>query len=188
MTALSGLPTTSSNPASATNAFESFSSQDFLKVMFTELTKQDPLQPNDSKALLDQIGSIRAIESDLSLTKRLDEMAKQNEISAAGSLLGKFALGQSSSGAEVSGYVDSVSITREGTVLNLTGGFQVPMSRLIKLVDPALIAPNPPPGTNPTPNPNPNPNPPPPPPPAPQGGTDVPTTTEPVGEETVGAR
>ncbi len=129
-----------SSPPSATSAFSTLSSEDFIRVMFTELTSQDPTQPNDSQALLEQISSIRAIESDLSLTDRLEEIALQSEIASSGSLLGKFVTGLNDSGAEVLGFVDSISITREGTVLNLSTNQSVAMSRVQEVIDPALIA------------------------------------------------
>lgn len=121
------------------NAFEKFSSEDFLKIMFAELSKQDPLQPNDSKALLDQIGQIRSIESDLQLTRKLEDMARQNQVTVAGSLLGKFAQGKTSSGVTVSGFVDSVTTTKDGAVLNLSSGFSVAMDKLERIIDPAII-------------------------------------------------
>lgn len=145
----SAVNASSTRQSSSSDAFQSFTSQDFLKVMFAELTKQDPLQPNDSKALLDQIGQIRAIESDLQLTDKLEEMSRQNQVTVGGSLLGKFAEGKTPSGAEVRGYVDSVSVTKEGLSLNLSTGFSIPMDRLSRVIDPALIQPAP--GNNPTP-------------------------------------
>ena len=40
-----------------TSQFSSMSSEDFIQIMFTELTNQDPFDPNDSAALLDQIAA-----------------------------------------------------------------------------------------------------------------------------------
>ena len=43
--------------------FNELASEDFIQIIFTELTNQDPLAPNDTSALLDQLNSIRSIES-----------------------------------------------------------------------------------------------------------------------------
>jgi flagellar hook assembly protein FlgD len=147
---MTAIDTTASSTAAAntrqaagpSDAFQAFTSQDFLKIMFAELTKQDPLQPNDSKALLEQIGQIRSIESDLQLTSKLEEMSKQNQVTVGGTLLGKFAEGKTSSGAEVRGYVDSISVTKDGIALNLSTGFTIPMDKLIRVIDPALVQPS----------------------------------------------
>ena len=137
---MSAIPsTTTANAPSTTNAFQELASEDFVRIMFTELTNQDPLAPNDSQALLEQISSIRAIESDIELGDRLRDIALQNEIASSGSLLGSFVRGLNDSGARVLGFVDSVSITREGTVLNLSTGQRVALDRIEEVFDPALV-------------------------------------------------
>jgi len=49
--------------ALSSNRFSELKSEDFIRIIFTELANQDPLQPNDTGALLDQLNSIRDIES-----------------------------------------------------------------------------------------------------------------------------
>lgn len=131
--------TSSRSLTGSSDAFSAMKSEDFIRVMFTELTNQDPLSPNESKDLLDQISTIRQIESDISTSQRLEDMVRQNELAASSGLIGKFVLGQSDSLVDVAGYVDSVSVTRDGVTLNLSGGFKVPLDRLEEVVDPALI-------------------------------------------------
>lgn len=125
------------------NAYETLTSGDFLRIMFAELSRQDPTKPTDSKDLLDQLGSIRSIESDTTLTKRLEEFSKQNEITSAGSLVGTFVEGRTSLGEETRGFVDSISVTREGIVLNLSSGKSIGLDDLSRVYDPALIQPTP---------------------------------------------
>ena len=57
--------------ASGASSFSSMNSEEFVKIIFTELQNQDPFQPNDSSALLEQLNSIRSIESDMALTDQL---------------------------------------------------------------------------------------------------------------------
>jgi len=130
---------TNSTPAASNDAYSTMASEDFIKVMFAELTNQDPLSPNDSQALLDQISTIRSIESDQALASGLAEMVGQNELTSASSLVGKFVTGQNESNTDVAGYVDSVSVTREGPILNLSGGHRVPIANLTEIIDPALL-------------------------------------------------
>jgi flagellar basal-body rod modification protein FlgD len=132
-------PTSSTQPASSTDAFSAMSSTDFLEIIFTELTNQDPLQPSDTQALLEQISMIRNIESDLSLGERLEEMVKQNEITSASSLVGKFVTGKTESNVDTAGFVDSVRVTDDGTRLTLSSGDQVTLDRVNDIIDPAII-------------------------------------------------
>ena len=133
--------TTNSSAAGDSSGFDSIDSDDFLEIILSELTNQDPLAPNDTQALLDQIGTIRQIESDLELTESLQEIASRTEISSAGSLVGTFVAGTTDNGQEVVGYVDSISISREGLRLNLGTGFTVALENVQEIVDPTLLEP-----------------------------------------------
>jgi hypothetical protein len=137
MSAIAGL--SSSNPTSATDAYRGLSTEDFYELIFTELTNQDPLAPSETKDLMEQISTIQAIQSDQQLTERLEDMVRQNEVTTSSSLVGKFVSGRSRAGLDVAGFVDSVSITREGPVLNLSSGNAVAMDDLLEVIDPALL-------------------------------------------------
>ncbi len=140
MSAISGTGGSAGTPAASTDAFSAMSSVDFMKIIFTELTNQDPLAPNETKDLLEQVSIIRSIESDLSLSKELKAMVRQNEITSSSSLVGKFVTGLNSSSAEVMGFVDSVTVTREGIRLNLSSGFSIALDAVREIIDPDIIA------------------------------------------------
>lgn len=148
MSAISGTGGSAAAPAGANDAFSAMSSVDFMKIIFTELTNQDPLAPNETKDLLDQVSVIRSIESDLSLSKELKTMVRQNEITSSSSLVGKFVTGLTSSSTEVMGFVDSVTVTRDGIRLNLSSGYSIDLNGVREIIDPDIIAIDDP--TNPT--------------------------------------
>jgi flagellar basal-body rod modification protein FlgD len=130
--AISPLATSSAATASR---FNEMSSEDFLKIMFTELQNQDPFQPNDSAALLEQLNSIRSIESDIALTKRLDALVFENQLAGAGNLLGKFVSGLTQDNDRVAGF--AVAIVRENNtvLLELDNGYRVPISSIEEVID-----------------------------------------------------
>lgn len=129
----------SSNLPSGTDAFSSMSSEEFIKIIFAELTNQDPLSPNQTKDLLQQVSTIRSIESDVQLTDKLDDLVRQDQISSSSGLVGKFVAGKTSSGTKVAGYVGSVTITREGPVLNLSDTVSIPLDNVEQVIDPDLV-------------------------------------------------
>jgi len=112
------------------NAFSDLRSEQFVKIMFTELANQDPMQPNDSKDLLQQLSSIRSIQSDMDLSTRLQSLVTQNELSAASGLIGRKVSGIDDQLRRVEGVVASVSRTQSGAVLTLRSGERVPMGNL----------------------------------------------------------
>lgn len=110
--------------------FNALSSEQFIKILTTELSKQDPLAPNDSKAILEQISSIRAIESNQSLKTSLESLVSQNQFAAAGALIGKYVEGRDDQSNDVGGVVKSVANTRNGAEFLLSDGARVPFKSL----------------------------------------------------------
>ncbi len=110
--------------------FSAMTSDEFSKIIFTELANQDPLQPNDTGALLEQISTLRSIEADTNLSERLKRLVSQNEFASAAGLLGKRVGGIALDNARVRGTVASVSRTSEGPVLTLSGGERINMNNL----------------------------------------------------------
>ena len=117
-----------SSASSQSSAVSGLTSDEFFQLIFAELSNQDPLEPNDTNALLEQIANIRSIQSDDDLSKRLTDLVGQNELASGAGLIGKLISGLSESNQRVSGVVQSVSKTVEGVVLNLAGGTRVPMA------------------------------------------------------------
>lgn len=130
MSAASAIDPTSTTLPTKTDAFSALDSEQFVKIIFTELSNQDPLQPSDSKALLDQLSSLRSIQSNIDLQSKLNNLVAQNELSAASGLIGKQVSGLDDQSTRVQGVVRSVSRTADGAVLNLVGGQRVPMSSM----------------------------------------------------------
>ncbi len=124
---MSSIPNTlSASAASKTgNAYSSLTSEEFVKIMFSELSNQDPLKPNDSNALLQQMANLRSIESDLSLQTKLTSLVSQNEFASASGLIGQQISGVSVDNARVGGTVASVLRTSDGPVITLKNGERV---------------------------------------------------------------
>lgn len=110
------------------SAFSTLGTEEFVKIIFAELAQQDPLAPSDSKALLQQLSSLRSIQSDVDLSQRLASLVGQNELAAASGLIGRRISGISEDLLRTEGVVASVSRTSAGATLNLRSGERVPMS------------------------------------------------------------
>ncbi|MAT81602.1 MAG: hypothetical protein CMJ29_08145 [Phycisphaerae bacterium] len=111
-----------------TNGFASMSSEDFIKIMFTELTNQDPMAPTDSAALLDQMNSIRSIESDMKMVENMQSLVFENQLASASSLIGRFVGGLDWSGVRLGGTVKAVIRQGDEIALELDNGAFLPIS------------------------------------------------------------
>jgi flagellar basal-body rod modification protein FlgD len=122
--------TTAGASSGARNRFSDLSSEEFVKIMFTELTNQDPLKPNDSNQLLEQMSNLRSIQSNIDLQDKLSQVVTQSQLATAGGLLGREVSGITEDGQTVRGIVRSVSQTKDGPVLNLPAGVRLPFGRV----------------------------------------------------------
>lgn len=119
--------------------YSDMSSEDFMNIMFTELQNQDPFQPNDSAALLEQLNSIRSIESDMQLTQQLQSIVFQNQLAGAGNMIGRYVQGMADGGMRVDGKV--ISVVRQGDLVGveLDNGWIIEMDNIELIVDESII-------------------------------------------------
>jgi len=63
--------------------------EDFIKMMITQLQNQDPMEPAKNQELLAQMSQIGQLQSATTLQESLKGMVLQNQIGSASSLIGK---------------------------------------------------------------------------------------------------
>lgn len=112
MTAIPGASSTSNNSSSTVrgNGLDDVDLDQFLGLLITELQNQDPLNPMDNAAMLEQIGQIRQIGSTNKLTDTLTSLAIGQELSMASTLIGKEVSGLDSNAKTIEGVVDRISV------------------------------------------------------------------------------
>lgn len=115
--------------------FSSLSNEDFSKIIFAELSKQDPLAPNDTNTLLQQLANIRSIQSNMDLSANISRLVGESSLSTAAGLIGHTVSGLNDRFDRVEGRVVSVSRTEIGPVLTLDTGQIVPMALMDKIVE-----------------------------------------------------
>lgn len=109
------------------SAFSAMNSEDFFKLILTELTKQDPMQPNDTQALLEQLSTVYNIQSSMDLSSSMETMIDRDELASASGMIGMYVTGLSEDTLRVEGEVAAVTKTDSGAVLVLDNGARVPM-------------------------------------------------------------
>lgn len=120
---------------SQTDAYSAMSSGDFMKIIFTELARQDPTQPSDSKALLEQLSTIRSIQSSTELSDKLSSLVTQNEFAGASQLIGKAVSGVTEDNQRKIGIVSAVSRTDKGSVVILDDGSRINFKNVDEIQD-----------------------------------------------------
>lgn len=133
---------TSTEPAHplGNRGFDGVQTEEFFQLIIQNLLNQDPLKPMDNDKLLEQIASIRNIESNQqistsmrALTEQQQTLMQQQRFGSAATLIGQFVEGGSSGegAAAVHGLVTGVRFDGGGRpILQLDSGQEVPLDQL----------------------------------------------------------
>lgn len=117
---------------------DSMSSDDFFRLLVTELQNQDPLKPAETSDMLTQVAQIRSIQNSKNLTDALDSLAKSQHLAGTSDLLGKFVTAQVPNDdgtlTETTGVVTGVRYASDGgVVLELDSGQTVNAQHVVKV-------------------------------------------------------
>ncbi|MGB7158590.1 MAG: flagellar hook capping FlgD N-terminal domain-containing protein [Tepidisphaeraceae bacterium] len=105
-------------------------SEDFIKMMITQLQNQDPMEPAKNEELLAQMSQIGQLQSATMLQESLKGMVLQNQIGSAGNLIGKTIQGLDAKNETVKGIVNSVRVEKDQIFLELDNGKRLSMDRV----------------------------------------------------------
>lgn len=101
--------------------FAGITSQDFMKLLITQLQNQDPLQPTDNEQLLNQISSMRELTSNIELESTLKSMTANQQLSSAAALIGQTVTGVTDDELEITGMVEQVFLKNGAVYLGVDG-------------------------------------------------------------------
>jgi flagellar basal-body rod modification protein FlgD len=121
----SSSPATSSNPT----GFAALTSQDFLKMLITELKNQDPTQPVSNSELLQQLSQMQALQSNVELNSTLKSFSTDQQITSGASFLGKVVSGTDANQNPVRGVADRVFL-QNGTIMIGIGSSSVSVANV----------------------------------------------------------
>ena len=126
-------PITSNNatgtPSPTSNKLQ-LKTEDFIKMMITQLQQQDPMQPAKNEELLGQMSQIAQLQSNTSLQSSLSGIVKQNQIGSAAGLIGRKVEGLDASDDPVDGMVTSIRVEGDKVNLELDSGKSLELGRV----------------------------------------------------------
>ena len=92
--------------------------QDFMKILLTQLTYQDPLKPMDNQAFMAQMAQFTSLEQAQSLNGRVQQLIENQAALQSVGLIGRTVDVASSSGT-VTGTVLSLALNGEAPLLSI---------------------------------------------------------------------
>ena len=104
---------------SNTDVLRDIELDDFLQLMIAELQNQDPLNPLENNEILQQVSQIREIGATNQLNETLAAVLFGQNVTNASSLIGKEITALDSTGDNVEGTVDKVTIAEGNVTVHL---------------------------------------------------------------------
>ena len=98
----------------SSRGIEEMSSMDFLKLLITQLSNQDPLEPMKNQELLEQLSAIRSLESNMTIAENFRTLLDHQQLASATLLIGGWVTGVDVNGELVEGRVERVVMDRSG--------------------------------------------------------------------------
>lgn len=105
---------------------------DFLKLLITELSNQDPFEPMKNQDLLEQLSAIRSLEANMTLSQNIGALVGNQELASATVLIGRTITGLSTAGLLVEGTVERVILDASGVRVQI-GAYEVPLGSITKV-------------------------------------------------------
>lgn len=129
MSTIQSVNAASSSSGTQVNSSKSqLKTEDFIKMMITQLQNQDPMEPAKNQDLLAQMSQIGQLQTSTALQDSLKSMVLQNQIGSAGNLIGKMVSGADENSNPIAGIVTSVRVNKDGVFLQLDSGKELSMS------------------------------------------------------------
>ena len=119
-------PVTASGRASITR-------EQFLKILTSELTSQDPLEPLKNSDFVQQLVGLQSLEQSATLTDSLASFEKFMQMSSGSAMIGKSVKGLAANGQEVSGVVSKV-VLENGNVSLMVGTQKLPVNSVTEIL------------------------------------------------------
>ncbi len=130
--------TTSTTTTNSSNNTD-ITTEDFIAIMIEELSNQDPTDPEDTSAYIEQLTTLQNMEAIEDQTEALENMSDEIEYMSelmysmtyessfqnACELIGSEVSGETSTGTEVSGTVSSVEVDGNDISLVLSNGSSI---------------------------------------------------------------
>jgi flagellar basal-body rod modification protein FlgD len=116
----------SATAAAGSTPTSNLSLQDFLRILTSQLSNQDPLKPLDNQEFVTQVAQFSTLEQSRQLNEKIDQLLSVQSVTSSVGLLGK-TVDINLSGNTVTGQVTAISYASGDprvTVTTTNGAFQ----------------------------------------------------------------
>lgn len=128
---------TAAQPTATSSSIGQLDSDAFLQLLVAQMRYQNPLQPTDASAMLEQTAQFTTVETLQAISETNQALLGFQQTTMALSVVGKEVNGYDLSGNVVHGIVETVRFTADGPFLELDSGIQIPMTNVAEVSTPS---------------------------------------------------
>lgn len=131
--AVQSVSSATSTPQSLSlSSFSAYGSNEFMQMLMTQLTHQNPLEPMNDSEMMNQYAQLNSLSELQSIKSSITQMAATNLTGYAASLIGKTVKAVDGDGNAVSGKVDSVTLA-DGAIQIHIGKLTIPLGNVSEI-------------------------------------------------------
>lgn len=127
-----------STRTSAGSSLGQLDSDAFLQLLVAQMRYQNPLQPTDASAMLEQTAQFTTVETLQAIAETNQALLGFQQTTMAMSVVGKQVNAFGLDGSQVEGLVETVRFTAEGPFLHLDSGVEIPLANVIEVSTPPV--------------------------------------------------
>jgi flagellar basal-body rod modification protein FlgD len=116
--------------------------EDFLKLLVTQMTSQDPMNPQKDTDFIAQMAQFSSLEQAKGLSEKMSSMEASQQFTQAAALLGKTVKLQTAEGALVTGVVSSLQVL-DGVPKLVVGNKPYALEQVISVSEGQVVVPQP---------------------------------------------
>ena len=120
---------------SSTTGVGGLDSDAFLQLLVAQLRYQNPMEPTDGTALMQQTAQFTTVETLQAIAAAQEQLMGFQQVSLALGLVGQKVYAAAADGTQIEGIVDGMRFTTDGPMLEI-GDIEVPLANVISVETP----------------------------------------------------
>ncbi|MEX0717930.1 MAG: flagellar hook capping FlgD N-terminal domain-containing protein [Planctomycetaceae bacterium] len=113
----------------AKTGFNGLTADHFMKMLITQLKNQDPLEPVGNEEILNQISTMRSLQSNIELGDAMKAITSNQQLSTAAGFIGRSVTGTDATNRLVTG-IASRALLRDGKAYVAVGDIEMPLANV----------------------------------------------------------
>lgn len=111
------------------------SHDEFLTLLITQLTHQDPMEPVNDQEMMGQMAQMQALDEQITATRAITDLRQEMQLQGAGGLIHRYVVGKNAWGDSVEGIVKTAGMDEGSAYVELPDGSRISYTDITEVRD-----------------------------------------------------